>query len=108
MAHAPLLTAAPVPLDSLIEVPAHGVTSKILAKTDTGNLTLFAFDRGQSLTSHRSPFDAFVLVLDGTLTVTVDQTPLDVPAGHIVRLPANVAHAVDAVDPSKMLLFMLK
>ena len=108
MAYAPLLSTSPVPLDSLIDVPSHGVASKILAKTDHGNVTLFAFDRGQSLSSHSSPFDGFLLVLDGTLSVTVDQTALDVPAGHIVRLPSNVPHAVDATDPSKMLLFMIK
>jgi quercetin dioxygenase-like cupin family protein len=29
-------------------------------------------------------------------------------AGTIVRMPAHVAHAVDAIEPSRMLLTMLR
>ena len=95
-------------LRSLIEPTARGIASRILAKTEGGNLTLFAFDAGEGLSAHTSPFDAFVMVLEGALTLTVGGVPVNATPGTIVALPANVTHSVDAVEPSRMLLTMFK
>jgi quercetin dioxygenase-like cupin family protein len=98
----------PLSLDALITPTPQGIASRILGKTAGGNMTLFAFDGGQGLTEHTSPFDAFVLVLEGALTLTVAGVPVLATPGSIVRLPASVPHAVDAPGPSRMLLIMLK
>ena len=95
-------------LGALITPTEQGIASRILAKTGGGNLTLFAFDRGQGLTEHTSPFEALVLTLDGSLTLTIGGTPVQAAAGTIVRMPANVPHAVDAPEPARMLLVMLR
>jgi quercetin dioxygenase-like cupin family protein len=95
-------------LDSLVTPTAHGIASRILGKAPGGNVTLFAFGEGQGLTEHTSSFDAFVLVLDGALTLTVGGTPVRATPGTIVRMPADVPHAVDASVASRMLLVMLK
>ena len=95
-------------LHSLITPPEHGIASRILAKAPGGNLTLFAFDTGQGLTEHTSPFDAVVLVTEGALTITVGGATLDATPGTVVRLPANVPHALEAAAPARMLLVMLK
>lgn len=100
--------ATALPLDSLITPTEQGIASRILGKTSGGNLTLFAFDTDQGLTEHTSPFDAFVIVLSGRFTLTIGGEPVHAAAGTIVRLPANVPHAVDAVEPSRMLLVMLR
>ena len=71
-------------------------------------MTLFAFNQSQGLAQHQSPFDAFVMVLDGALTLTIGGTPVRATPGTIVRLPANVPHAVDAPEKSRMLLILLK
>lgn len=98
----------PLSLDSLITPTAQGIASRILGKAAGGNMTLFAFDEGQGLTEHTSPFDAFVLVLDGVLTLTIGGTPVRATPGTIVRMPAAIPHAVDAPEPCRMLLIMLK
>ena len=109
MSTAPRLPPSePLTLDSLIKPTAHGISSRILGKTGGGNMTLFAFDEGQGLTEHTSPFDAFVLVLDGALTLTIGGTPVRATPGTIVRMPAAVPHAVDAREAARMLLIMLK
>jgi quercetin dioxygenase-like cupin family protein len=71
-------------------------------------VTLFAFDTGESLSEHTAPFDALVLIVDGAFTVTVGGTPVDARPGTVVRMPAGVPHAVDALQPSRMLLIMLR
>jgi quercetin dioxygenase-like cupin family protein len=80
----------------------------VLARTAGGNVTLFAFDKGQGLTEHTSPFDALVLVLDGAFTLTIGGAPIRAVPGTIVRMPADVPHAVDADESSRMLLVMLR
>ena len=95
-------------LESLIPRTPGGIASRILSKAVGGNMTLFAFDEGQGLTEHSSPFDAFVLVLDGALNLTIAGTSVRATPGTIVRMPADVPHALDATEPSRMLLVMLK
>jgi quercetin dioxygenase-like cupin family protein len=95
-------------LQSLITPTAHGIASRILAKTSGGNLTLFAFDAGQGLTEHTSPFDALVMVLEGSITLTIGGSPVLATPGTVVRMPADVPHALDAPEPCRMLLIMLR
>jgi quercetin dioxygenase-like cupin family protein len=95
-------------LQSLITPTEQGIASRILAKTTGGNLTLFAFDQGQGLTEHVSPFDALVLVLEGSLSVTIGSTPVRATPGTVVRMPAGIPHALEAPDACRMLLVMLR
>jgi quercetin dioxygenase-like cupin family protein len=100
--------ATALPLESLITPTAHGIASRILSKTGGGSLTLFAFDNGQGLSEHTAPFDALVMVLDGRLLLTIGGVEVVAMPGTVVRMPAGVPHAVDAAEPSRMLLSMLK
>jgi len=95
-------------LADLITPVADGIASRVLAKTTGGTVTLFAFDQGQGLSEHTTPFDALVLVLDGDLRLDVGGVTVSASPGTVVRLPAGVPHAVDARLASRMLLLMLK
>jgi quercetin dioxygenase-like cupin family protein len=95
-------------LQSLITPTEQGIASRVLAKSGGGSMTLFAFDAGQALTEHTSPFDAFVMVLEGVLTLTVGGAAVRATPGTIVRMPAGVPHAVDAPEAARMLLVMLR
>jgi len=100
--------ATPLALHSLIQPTEGGIASRILAKTEGGNLTLFAFDEGQGLTTHTSPFDALVVVLEGAVTLTIAGERVRAVPGAIVLMPANVPHALDATEATRMLLIMLR
>ncbi|NIV72650.1 MAG: cupin domain-containing protein, partial [Calditrichae bacterium] len=52
-------------LSSLVEYQTGSVVSRTLIKKEKGTLTLFAFDKGESLSEHTAPFDAFVYIVDG-------------------------------------------
>jgi quercetin dioxygenase-like cupin family protein len=92
----------------LITPTDHGIASRVLAKTGGGNVTLFAFDAGEGLSEHTTPFDALALVVDGSLMLTIGGKPVEATPGTIVRMPAGVPHAVDARVAAKMLLIMLR
>jgi quercetin dioxygenase-like cupin family protein len=108
MAASHLPPSEAIGLESLIVPTPQGIASRILGKAAGGNVMLFAFDEAQGLAEHSSPFDAFVLVLDGALNLTIGGASVRATPGTIVRMPANVPHALDASEPSRMLLVMLK
>ena len=108
MATAALPAAEALALEGLVAFTAGGIASRVLAKTSGGNVTLFAFDQGQGLTEHTTPFDALVIVVDGALELTIGGQAVPAAPGEIVRLPANVPHAVDATVATRMLLVMLR
>jgi quercetin dioxygenase-like cupin family protein len=95
-------------LAGLVDVAEGAIVSRVLASSDGGTVTLFAFDRGQGLSEHSAPFDALVQVVDGTLDLTIGGADVRVSAGEIVRMPANVPHALQAPEPAKMVLTMLR
>ncbi len=84
------------------------VVSKTIVKKPSGNVTLFAFDKGEGLTEHSSPFDALVQILDGNAEITIGGSPFNLVAGESIILPANIPHALKAADRFKMMLTMIK
>ena len=98
----------PTRLAGLLEYAPGAVVSRTLAKSKAGTLTVFAFDQGEELSEHTAPFDAYVQVLDGRAELVIGGESLLPEAGETVLMPANVPHAVRAVERFKMLLIMIR
>lgn len=98
----------PFHLEKSVAYSTGSVVSKTILKKDTGNITLFAFDKDQGLSEHTAPFDAMVYILDGKAGITIDGKTQDVSAGESIIMPANIPHALKAVEPFKMLLVMIR
>lgn len=97
-----------VQLSKLLGVVDGAVVSRTLLKRKTGTITLFSFDRGQGLSEHSAPFDAYVQVLEGEVELTIGGEPVRAKAGDAVVMPAEVPHALEAIEPLKMLLVMIR
>jgi quercetin dioxygenase-like cupin family protein len=95
-------------LDALVTPTAQGIASRVLARTAAGNITLFAFDAGEELSEHTGPFDALVLTLAGSFVLTIGGREVRTTPQSMVLMPANVPHAVQAAEASRMLLIMLR
>ena len=95
-------------LEQFVDYADGSVVSKTLLKKEIGNITLFAFDKGQGLSEHTAPFDAVVYILDGKAEITIGGQPQNVSAGEMLIMPANIAHALQAKAPFKMLLVMIR
>jgi len=105
---APLTPGTLGSITDLIEYGDSAIVSRVLMKTDGGNITLFAFDSGEELSEHTTRYDAMALILDGTATWEVGGSEHSASSGEVVFLPADVPHAVKAYSRFKMLLLMLK
>ena len=91
-----------------VEYSAEGIVSKRVLQKDKGNVSLFAFDKDQQLSEHSAPFDALIQVLDGKARISIDGKPYELTTGHSIIMPANIPHAVYAIEKFKMLLTMIK
>ncbi|NND01448.1 MAG: cupin domain-containing protein [Acidimicrobiia bacterium] len=89
-------------------MPTEGTLSKVIYKDDQVRLVLFAFDAGQELTEHTAAIPAIVEVISGRLRVGLGDQESELAPGSWVHMPANLRHSVLAVEPSVMLLTMLK
>ncbi|HEO63891.1 MAG TPA: cupin domain-containing protein, partial [Candidatus Omnitrophica bacterium] len=82
--------------------------SKEIVKNEKGNLTIFAFDKGEGLSEHISPFDAAIYILEGEAEVVISSEVFSLKAGEAIMMPANEPHSLKAVEKFKMALFMIK
>src|ERR1019366_5019118 len=95
-------------LIDMVNYQEGAVVSRILMKRATGTITLFAFDEGQGLSEHTTPFDAVAQLLEGEAVITISGTPIPAKAGDSVLMPANQPHALKAISRFKMLLTMIR
>ena len=84
------------------------IVSKEFVHSAAVSITLFAFDKGQRLSEHTAPFDAVVTILDGHAEILIDGQPHQVAAGEMIIMPANHPHALNAHEPFKMMLTMIR
>lgn len=100
--------AEPVDLLGLVSYQEDAVISRTLSNSKCGAITLFAFDQGQGLTEHTSPFDAFVQILEGSAEILVSGKRMQANEGQIVTLRSNQPHALNALSRFKMLQIMIR
>ncbi|MDP1546045.1 MAG: cupin domain-containing protein [Anaerolineales bacterium] len=95
-------------LAEMVNYQEGSVVSRQITKADTGNVTLFAFDKDQGLSEHTAPFDALVHILEGEADVTISGQPFRLNAGDAIIMPADEPHALKAIQKFKMLLTMIR
>ncbi len=95
-------------LADLIDYQAGSVVSRTIIDRDVGTVTLFAFDKGEGLSEHTTPFDALVYLVDGSAEITISGKRHKLSAGQMIIMPANEPHALRALTPYKMVLVMIR
>lgn len=95
-------------LKNFVGYQKESVVSKEIIKKRSGTVTLFAFDAGQGLSEHTAPFDALVVVVDGTAEITISGKKFTVRSGEAIIMPANQKHALYARKAFKMALIMIR
>jgi quercetin dioxygenase-like cupin family protein len=94
-------------MESLVTYQEGQVVSRTLAQGKNLSLTLFAFDKGEEISSHSSGGDAMVYLLDGEADITIGENSFHVKKGETIVMPAGIAHALLAKEQFKMLLVVV-
>ncbi len=91
-------------MESLVSYQEGQVVSRTLAQGKNLSLTLFAFDKGEEISSHSSSGDAMVYLLDGEADITIGEKTFLVKKGETIVMPAGISHALLAREQFKMFL----
>ena len=91
-------------LKEQIQYQDEQIVSKTLIQKEAVSLTLFAFEKGEEISTHSSEGDAMVTVLEGIAKITIDGVEFLVKEGETIVMPANIPHAVYGQQRFKMLL----
>jgi quercetin dioxygenase-like cupin family protein len=95
-------------LIDLADYQEGSVVSRTIIDKKTGTVTFFAFDEGQGLSEHTTPFDALVYLIDGEAEIIISGKPTGLKCGEMIIMPANQPHAVRATRKFKMVLTLIR
>ena len=79
-------------LADLVQATDGQVVSKTLAQNKYVSITVFAFSKGEEISTHESDGDALVTVLEGTGKFIVDGKEYVLNAGYLVVMPSIKHH----------------
>ena len=102
------ITAKTLKLKDLLAYQGGAVVSRTLVDKDAGTVTAFAFDNGQGLSEHTTPYDALVIVVDGEVEIKISGESFHLREGEMIIMPANKPHALKAITKYKMILIMIR
>ena len=95
-------------IENLIDYKPGKVASLTLSQKKTVGMTLFAVDKGEGLNTHSAAGDAFAQILEGVVEITIADELFTLSAGQTIVMPANIPHALKAIEPFKFLLTVVK
>lgn len=93
---------------NLVEYQEGRVVSLTLVQNESLTLTLFAFAKGEGVSTHSAPGDAMVYILDGEASITVGEDKLIARTGQTLVMPSDIPHGLDAIENFKMMLILVK
>ena len=83
------------------------IVSRTLVQNSKLSIPLFAFEKGEEISTHESGGDAFVTCLDGIGKITIDGVEYLLHEGESIVMPAGHPHAVYGQEAFKMLLVVV-
>jgi len=95
-------------MGNLVEYQTGRVVSLTLVQNEGLSLTLFAFAKGEGVSTHSTHGDAMVYILDGEAEVTIGGETLIARTGQTVIMPTDIPHGLDATENFKMMLIVVK
>lgn len=75
---------------------------------ENGGVVLVAFKAGQKLETHTAPAEVMVNVLEGEIEFTMLDKVHTIKSGEFLLMGAEVAHSVQAITDTKLLLIKIK
>lgn len=90
-----------------VQIMPGQIVSKTLVQNKAVSITLFAFAKGEEISTHESDGDAMVTILEGTGRLTIDGKEYQAHEGETIVMPSRKPHAVYGQEDFKMLLVVV-
>jgi len=95
-------------MGNLVQYQTGRVVSLTLVQNEGLSLTLFAFAKGEGVSTHSTHGDAMVYMLDGEAEVNIGGETTIVRTGQTIIMPSDIPHGLDATENFKMMLIVVK
>lgn len=95
-------------LEEMIEFAKEGIVSKTFLEREEGKWVLFCMAMGQSLSTHTSSMPATICIMRGRGRITLADSTDEYGPGHLIHIPANLDHTVDALEDLAFLLVLFR
>jgi len=95
-------------ISDLVVTQKSGISSRTIVDAKHTNITLFAFDSGQKISEHITPYNALVQVPEGEIEITIGGEINIVKTGQIIVMPKDIPHSLIANKKSIMILTLMK
>lgn len=89
-----------------IETPGGSRSPVVLDPSRPARALVIGLEPGQRLGEHEVKEHAFLLVVDGTISVEVGEETFDAPPGMLFLFEPEERHAVSTRDGARLLLFL--
>lgn len=94
-------------MKDLVNYQEGQVVSRTLSQNKSVTFTLFAFDKGEEISSHASTGDALVYIIDGSSEITIGDQVYVLSEGETIVMPAGIPHSLLAKERFKMILVVI-
>lgn len=94
-------------LNSLVQAKPHQVVSMSLSKSENADITLLAFADGEDLSDEVYPRDTLYLVVEGSMSVVMQDGSVSLGAGEVLKVPAGKVHRLSAEKSFKIMQISL-
>lgn len=92
---------------SMIQINEQATVSRTVMHCEGMRLVLFSFDKDEILSEHTAAMPVILQTLEGALEIVADGRTVILRPGDVIHFGTRLPHAVRALEPSKMALFML-
>lgn len=95
-------------LATALPINEAATTSRSLVDNDRVRVVAFTFDTGEQLTDHTATMPVVVQLISGSMRFDVAGESHHLGVGDCVYLAANETHALEALEPSRLSLVMIR
>ncbi len=92
----------------MINYSAGGIMSKVIAKDDIGDVTLFSMSKGTEISEHTSTKAGYVYVIEGDGIFTLEGEDIPMKPGVLIFMDANAGHSLSAKENTSFILILNK
>ena len=93
--------------DSVKYVP-NSLTSHTILRKVTGTVSVVSIDSGKELSERTSPFDTFILAIEGKAEVRINTKSFTLDAGQAIIIPAHSRNSMVGIVRSKVMSTIIK
>lgn len=91
----------------MIEYPNEGISSKVIAKFDELDITLFCMAKGTDISDHTSTRAGTVYVVEGDGIFNLEGEDVEMKSGVLIYMKKNAVHSIRANENTTFILTLI-